>query len=100
MTPPGTSHDPTTAAYDALAPFYDSYTSSYDHARWLGKLEAIVRDAGLRGHRLLDVACGTGKSFMPMLERGYEIVACDGSIAMVERARQRSGLPPADVFVA
>ncbi|MDQ4049843.1 MAG: class I SAM-dependent methyltransferase [Actinomycetota bacterium] len=99
MTPTATA-DPATAAYEALAPFYDAYTHSYDHHRWLGNLEAIALQAGLQGHRLLDVACGTGKSFMPMLDRGYEVVACDISPAMVERARQRSGLDHTDVFVA
>lgn len=99
MTPSATA-DPATAAYEAFAPFYDAYTHSYDHHRWLANLEAIALDAGLRGHRLLDVACGTGKSFMPMLERGYEVVACDISPAMVELARRNSGLEPIDVFVA
>jgi SAM-dependent methyltransferase len=92
--------DPATLAYEAFAPFYDAYTHSYDHHRWLGNLEAIALELGLPGRRLLDVACGTGKSFMPMLERGYEVVACDISPAMVERARTRSGLEPVDVLVA
>jgi len=53
--------DPTQAAYEALAPFYDAYTHSYDHERWLANLEAVAIGLGLRGRRLLDVACGTGK---------------------------------------
>lgn len=95
-----TAADPARTAYEAFAPFYDAYTHSYDHERWLGNLEAVALEAGLRGRRLLDVGCGTGKSFMPMLARGYEVVACDISPAMVERARQRSGLADADVLVA
>lgn len=92
--------DPTQAAYEAFAPFYDAYTHSYDHERWLANLEAVAIGLGLRGRRLLDVACGTGKSFMPMLSRGYEVTACDISPAMVERARWRSRLEPAEVLVA
>lgn len=99
MTPPATA-DPATAAYEALAPFYDAYTHSYDHDRWLGNLEEIALQAGLRGRRLLDVACGTGKSFMPMLDRGYEVVACDVSPAMVQRARWRAAPEHAEVLVA
>jgi SAM-dependent methyltransferase len=79
--------DPTCAAYDMLAPFYNSYTRRFGHDAWLANLEAIACDHGLRGNRLLDVGCGTGKSFMPMLARGYEVTACDISPAMVERAR-------------
>src|SRR6266513_2660346 len=88
--------DPAVAAYDLLAPFYDLYTHDYEHDRWLANIEAIALGHGLTGHRLLDVGCGTGKSFMPMLARGYDVTACDISPAMVERARETG----ADVFVA
>jgi SAM-dependent methyltransferase len=91
--------DPALAAYEALAPFYDRYTEGYDHERWLASLERVAFDHGLRGQRLLDVGCGTGKSFMPMLRRGYEVVACDLSPAMVCAAREAAG-DQADVLVA
>ena len=40
--------------------------------------------------RLLDVGCGSGKSFLPMLARGYEVTACDISPAMVDEARRKA----------
>jgi SAM-dependent methyltransferase len=90
--------DPTLAAYELLAPFYDSYTRGFGHDRWLANLEAIAIEHGLRGNRLLDVGCGTGKSFLPMLARGYEVTGCDISPAMVELARDRDS--GAEVLVA
>jgi len=92
--------DPAAEAYEALAPFYDAYTAGYDYERWLGNLEPTARELGLEGHRLLDVACGTGKSFVPMLARGYEVTACDISPAMVECAREHAGDRPVDLHVA
>src|SRR3954453_24180348 len=89
--------DPTVAAYELLAPFYDLYTHDYAHEDLLGEIEAIALEHGLGGRRLLDVGCDTGKSFVPMLARGYEVTACDISPAMVERARE---VGDADVFVA
>jgi SAM-dependent methyltransferase len=89
--------DPTVAAYELLAPFYDLYTRDYEHVGWLANIEAIAIEHGLTGDRLFDVGCGTGKSFMPMLERGYEVTACDISPSMVERAREVGG---AEVLVA
>jgi SAM-dependent methyltransferase len=86
-----TYEDPTLTAYESLAPFYNSYTSSYGHEAWLANVEKIALSHGLRGNRVLDVGCGTGKSFLPMLERGYEVTACDISPAMVERAREVAG---------
>lgn len=87
-------------AYDRLAPFYDLFTEGYDHATWLGELEALALGHGLRGKRLLDLACGTGKSFLPMLERGYRVSACDVSPAMVALAAEKVWDPEVDLFVA
>jgi SAM-dependent methyltransferase len=58
---------------------------------WLGGLLPHLKRLGLRGDRLLDVACGTGKSFIPMLNRGWRVTACDISPAMVELARRKVG---------
>jgi SAM-dependent methyltransferase len=78
-------------AYDALAPGYDDLTSGHDHAGWTGLLEAHARDAGLTGVRLLDIACGTGNTLLPMLERGYEVTGIDISEAMLAEARRKTG---------
>ncbi|MEA2271651.1 MAG: hypothetical protein QOI98_359 [Solirubrobacteraceae bacterium] len=79
------------AAYEAFAPFYDGYTADHGHDEWMADVEAMIRRHDPPGNRLLDVACGTGKSFMPMLRRGYAVTACDLSPAMVDRARARLG---------
>src|SRR3954451_693585 len=91
--------DPAVAAYELLAPFYDLYTHDYAHEDLLGAIERIALDHGLSGRRLLDVGCGTGKSFLPMLARGYDVTACDISPGIVERAREAGG-SAAEVFVA
>jgi SAM-dependent methyltransferase len=80
----------TRAAYDALAPVYDGLTAHHDHERWLALLLGLARSHGLAGTRALDVACGTGKSFMPLVRRGWEVTACDLSPTMAARARRRA----------
>src|SRR5438309_8411371 len=77
------------AAYEALAPYYDAYTHDYPHERWVRDLERLAIWHGLRGRRLLDVACGTGKSTLPLALRGYRTSACDLSPAMVAIAHRR-----------
>lgn len=86
------------AVYDALADAYDALTADYCHERWLTELERLALGHGLAGRRMLDIACGTGKSFMPLLRRGYEVTACDISPAMVHQARLKA--TEAEVFVA
>lgn len=77
-------------AYEALAPVYDDFTAHHDYELWLGNLLPKARHHGLSGRRLLDVGCGTGKSFLPMLKRGWEVTACDISPAMLELARAKA----------
>lgn len=78
-------------AYEAIAPVYDDFTAHHDHRLWLGNLLPKLERHGLAGRRLLDVGCGTGKSFIPMLERGWDVAACDISASMVELARAKVG---------
>jgi SAM-dependent methyltransferase len=78
-------------AYEAIAPVYDDFTAHHDYELWLGHLLPRARHQGLSGRRLLDVGCGTGKSFLPMLRRGWEVTACDISASMLELARAKAG---------
>ena len=82
--------DPALGAYEPLAPFYDRFTEGYEYVRWLEAIEIWALAHGLRGRRVLDAACGTGKSFEPLLAKGYEVSACDLSPAMVAEARAKA----------
>ena len=74
-------------AYGALAAGYELLTREYAYDRWLSALEALALDHGLTGTRCLDVACGTGRSFLPLRARGYRVTGCDISAEMLARAR-------------
>lgn len=78
-------------AYETLAPFYDRFTAHHDYDRWTSGLLQLAYRHGLSGRRALDAGCGTGKSFMPLLERGFEVTACDQSAAMLDVAASKSG---------
>jgi SAM-dependent methyltransferase len=82
---------PAGAAYDVLAPFYDRFTAHHDYELWMGGLLRLAAAHGLAGTRALDAGCGTGKSFLPLLARGFEVTACDQSPAMLEVAADKAG---------
>jgi len=86
--------------YEAIAPVYDSYTSHYDHEGWIAELLPVLERYGLRQGALLDVGCGTGESFLPMLKRGWEVTACDISPAMLARAAEKAGDAKPELEVA
>jgi SAM-dependent methyltransferase len=77
--------------YDAYAAAYDDFNHAYMYERWTGRLLERAEAAGARRGRLLDVGCGTGLSFLPMLDRGWEVTACDISPQMLEIARAKAG---------
>lgn len=77
--------------YQVIAPAYDAYVHAleYENERWTGVILAQAEKAGLEGRRLLDVGCGTGLSSIPMLDRDWEVTACDVSPSMLEKAREK-----------
>jgi SAM-dependent methyltransferase len=88
MTPLLDLH-PTAGAYDCLAPHYDTFTAGYAYEPWITAIEHRARRLGLNGRRALDLACGTGTSTLPLLGRGYAVLACDISEGMIEQARRK-----------
>ncbi len=78
--------------YEEFARVYDDFNYRNNYEMWLGqKLLPELGKRGLRKGRVLDVGCGTGRAFEPLLSRGWEIHGCDLSPAMLERARERFG---------
>jgi bacteriocin biosynthesis cyclodehydratase domain-containing protein len=89
VAPPRDARD----AFEATARVYDVLTAHHDYEKWTVLIEGLARPHGLadRG-RLLDVGCGTGKSLLPWLARGWSATGCDLSPAMLACARPK--LPP------
>ena len=84
--------NPLTAAppYESFAPFYDSFTAGSNYELWTSHVLDLAHRHGLAGRRLLDVACGTGKSLMPFLGRGFEATGADVSPAMLAQAARKT----------
>ncbi len=91
MLKAGSGGDWAEFAFEAMAPVYDDFTAHYEYEFWTAQLLSVLERNGLRGNRLLDVGCGTGKSFLPLLRRGWEAVGCDISRSMLDLAREKTG---------
>ena len=80
--------------YEAMAPVYDDFTGHYESEAWIADLVKVLECHGLTGKRLLDVGCGTGTSFLPMLAQGWEVTGCDisaGDAGACPRESRRRG---------
>jgi SAM-dependent methyltransferase len=83
--------DLTLATYQAFAPIYNEFNHENDYEMWLGRvLLPELEKHGLKKGRALDVACGTGRAFGPLLRRGWQIQGCDFAPAMLEIAEQEA----------
>ena len=84
---------PALQAYESLATIYDDFNHRNDYETWIGAvLLPKLLDYGLEAPGVaLDIGCGTGRAFPPLLKRGWDICGCDVSPAMVTIARERFG---------
>ncbi|HMI82262.1 MAG TPA: class I SAM-dependent methyltransferase [Solirubrobacterales bacterium] len=79
-------------AYDRFAAAYDEWTAQNDYEMWLGKvLLPELAKHGLEKGWALDVGCGTGRAFEPLLARGWRVVGCDVSVGMLAEAGRKFG---------
>jgi SAM-dependent methyltransferase len=76
--------------YDVFASYYDAFTAESDYEVWTEQVLGVAGQHGLSGAALLDVACGTGNSFMPFVRRGFRVTGCDGSAAMLAEAARKA----------
>jgi len=85
-----TSTAPVAGGYEELAPFYDGFTADSDYETWTAHVLTLLAAYGWRGRAVLDVACGTGKSFLPFKNRGFQVTGCDSSRAMLLEAARKA----------
>jgi SAM-dependent methyltransferase/DNA-binding transcriptional ArsR family regulator len=79
-------------AYDRFAPIYDEANAQNDYEMWLGEvLLPELEKRGLQKGWALDVGCGTGRAFEPLLARGWQLVGCDLSAGMLAEAARKFG---------
>lgn len=81
---------------EKVAPFYESWFDTPEghqadcrEKALLGRMLALLGPAGT----LLEVGCGTGHFARWLAQRGWRVVGLDHSLAMLDEARARGGLP-------
>jgi ubiquinone/menaquinone biosynthesis C-methylase UbiE len=82
------SSQPTEIRFDRIARRYDELRDI--GPLWWELVELLVREGDLRGRRVLDVGCGTGRLAAALAERfGCKVWGVDASPEMIQVARAR-----------
>lgn len=74
--------------YDAIADWYAEFSKD-----WYTEPMALL-PADIRGHRVLDLACGYGTASRHLARRGARVTGLDLSDRMLDRARQAEASEP------
>ena len=86
------------SSYDALASSYDGLMADGSYRKRADWLERLFRKSRIPVHSVLDLACGTGTIACLLAQRGYEVIATDGSVEMLTQAAGKAaaldGRPP------
>ncbi|MHB1042871.1 MAG: class I SAM-dependent DNA methyltransferase [Eubacteriales bacterium] len=78
------------ARYGGLAAIYDRLVSGVDFEGWIDYLEEILTKYKYVPRTVLDLACGTGNTVLPLARRGYRACGVDLSPEMVAVAESKA----------
>lgn len=88
------------SGYGALAFSYDALMADGAYRRRADFLERLFRGSRIPVRSVLDLACGTGTIACLLAERGYEVIATDGSEEMLTQAAAKAaGLEAPPLFL-
>ena len=88
------------SGYGALASSYDALVADGAYRRRADFLERLFRGSRIPVRSVLDLACGTGTIACLLAERGYEVIATDGSEEMLTQAAAKAaGLEAPPLFL-
>ena len=80
------------SSYDALATSYDSLMVDGSYRKRADWLERLFKKSRIPVKTVLDLACGTGTIACLLAERGYQVIATDGSEEMLTQAMCKAAI--------
>ena len=80
------------SSYDALAGSYDALMVDGSYRKRADFLAKLFRKNRIPVQTVLDLACGTGTIACLLAERGYQVIATDGSAEMLTQAMGKAEL--------
>lgn len=86
--------------YEGLSKIYDFMMSGVDYEAWADYVLGAAKHFGCDPHTVLDLACGTGSTTLPLAARGLKATGLDLSGHMLEIARKKAAEAGLDVDFA
>lgn len=80
------------SSYNGLAGSYDAMMTDASYLKRVDWLERLFRKSAIPVRSVLDLACGTGTVSCLLAERGYQVIATDGSEEMLTQAMLKAAM--------
>ena len=80
------------SSYNGLAGSYDAMMTDASYLKRVNWLERLFRKSAIPVRSVLDLACGTGTVSCLLAERGYQVIATDGSEEMLTQAMLKAAM--------
>ena len=75
--------------FSDFASVYDEFTGNVSYPERAAYINRLLKNNGITGGILLDLACGTGSLLACLLERGYDAMGADLSEDMLAVASEK-----------
>lgn len=76
-------------SYEKFAFLYDALMQEAPYDQWVAFTENKLKEYGLDGRRMLDLACGTGELSIRFAQKGFEVTGVDLSAEMLSVAQMK-----------
>lgn len=76
--------------YEGLSKIYDDMMSGVDYEAWADYVLGAARRFGCEPQTILDLACGTGSTTLPLAKRGAKVTGLDLAPAMLRIAEEKA----------
>lgn len=86
------------AIYHGLALIYDRLMESVDYQDWAEYMKILTEQYGKQIGSVLDIACGTGNTSIPLAKLGWRVTGVDLSQPMLQHARKKAAEAKLDII--
>ena len=76
-------------AYSDFAKVYDIFMDETPYEEWCGFIVSLLKKKGIEDGLLLDMGCGTGTLTELLEQAGYDMIAIDNSMDMLQIAMEK-----------